>query len=119
MHKLDSFPIRFSSLFFTTHLALPSQLQVSTINEMPAEYVYEEQVNDWQNYDPTMANQNGYVKIVRNNAPNNGRDYQNHASNIITENIVYDEDIITEEYITTDEFNAENVIEMEVADGFS
>ncbi|XP_055316782.1 BRCA2-interacting transcriptional repressor EMSY [Sitodiplosis mosellana] len=99
--------------------ALPTQVQVSTINEMPAEYVYEEQVNDWQNYDPTMTNQNGYVKIVRSAPPNNGRDYQKHANitpNIITENIIYDEDIITEEYITTDEFTADNVIEM---DGFS
>lgn len=91
-----------------TFTALPTQ--VSTINEMPTEYVYEEQVNDWQNYDPRrIDNQNGYVKIVRN-VPNNGRDYQKLPPNIITENIIYDEDIITEEYITNDD----NVIEMEV-----
>lgn len=85
------------------------------INQIPQEQMYEEPINDWQNFDPRcIDNQNGYVKIVRNNTPNNGRDNQKHAPNTITENIIYDEDIITEEYITTDEFTADNVIEMEV-----
>lgn len=89
---------------------------MSTINETPQEYVYEEQINDWQNYDPRhIDNQNGYVKIINRsrNMSHNERDYQNHEANLITENIIYDDDIITEEYITTEEFTADNVIEMD------
>lgn len=87
---------------------------------MRPDYVYKEQINDWQNYDPRrIDNQNGYVKIVRNTS-NNGRDYENHhATNTSSENIIYDEDIITEEYITTDEFNDDNVIEMEVDSNYA
>lgn len=98
--------------FLVSSTLVPSQVQ--TIHEMPQEYVYEEQVNDWQNYDPhrIIDNQNGYTKIIRT-APNNGHDYRKHTANVIADNIVYDEDI-TEEYITTEEFQGDNVIEMEV-----
>lgn len=91
----------------------------SSVNEAPQEYVYEEQINDWQNYDPRhIDNQNGYVKIVNRsrNVSNNERDYQNHESHVITENIIYDDDIITEEYITTEDYSGDNVIEMETDD---
>lgn len=89
---------------------------MSTISEQQAEYVYEES-NDWQNYDPTrIDNQNGYVKVVNTtrNILQSERDYQNHESNMITENIIYDDDIITEEYITSEEYAADGVIELEV-----
>lgn len=90
-------------------------MHVTTINEPPInEYIYEEQINDWQNYDPrNIDNQNGYVKIVNRsrNVSNNERDYQNHE-----ENIIYDDNIITEEYIS-EEYSADNVIEMETLDG--
>lgn len=94
------------------HFSVPTQVQ--TINNVSEEYVYEGQANDWQNYDPrNFKTQNGYTKIVTN-SPNNGHDYQKHASNIVSENIMYDEEIITEEYITSEEFSTDNVIEMEV-----
>lgn len=98
-------------VLFPFHL-VPTQVQ--TINESPQEYIYEEQVNNWQNYDPRIIDQNGYTKIVRN-AANNGHDYRKHATNVISDNIIYDEEI-TEEYITSDEFPeimADNVVEMQ------
>lgn len=102
---------------------------MTTINEPPAEYIYEEPINDWQNYDPSHIEQpNGYMKIInrqRTNASNSEHDYQNHESQIITENIIYDDgddvvdhdDIITEEYITAEDFSMDNVIEMETDGG--
>lgn len=83
------------------------------MNEMSQEYVYEEPMNHWQNYDPRrIDNQNGYISVRK--TPNNGIEYQNHVPNTFSENIIYDEDIITEEYITAEDFVADNVIEMEV-----
>lgn len=112
---------------FCVHFFLFSAVpaQVSTLNEtQPQEYVYEEEINDWQHFDPTRIDQsNGYVKIVRNVSENNGRahDHQKHVTNVIGENIIYDEDIITEEYITTEEYeDGDNVIELaeeDVEDG--
>lgn len=86
------------------------------MNEAPQEYVYEEQINDWQNYDPRhIDNQNGYVKIVNRlrDVSNNERDYHNHETHVMTENIIYDDEIITEDYITTEDYTTDNVIEME------
>lgn len=92
--------------------------QVSTISDQQPKYVYEEAANDWQNYDPTrIDNQNGYVKVVNTtrNILQSERDYhQNHESNMIQENIIYDDDIITEEYITSEDYATDGVIELEV-----
>lgn len=120
------------SLNFFVPLSVPTHM--TTINEPQAEYIYEEPINDWQNYDPShIEHPNGYMKISNRtrNALNSELDYQNHESQMITENIIYDGDgdmvesvvdddddnIITEEYITTEDFSMDNIIEMETTDG--
>lgn len=84
-------------------------------NEPPTEYIYEEPITDWQNYDPSHIQQpNGYSKIVnktRTMAANPEHDYQRHTAEICYDVVDHD-DIITEEYIT-DDFSMDNVIEME------
>lgn len=85
---------------------------MSSINEMSQEYIYEDSMNHWQNYDPRrIDNRNGYVSV--RNTPNNGIEYQN-APMVFSEKIIFidDEDIITEEHITED-YVTEGVIEME------
>lgn len=89
---------------------------ITSVSETQPEYVYEEQINDWQNYDPRhIDTQNGYMKIVNRskNITNIERNYQNHETHVVTENIIYDDDIITEDYITTEDYTTDNVIEME------
>lgn len=92
----------------------------TTINDPSAEYIYEEPINDWQNYDPSHVEQpNGYMKIINSSraaASNIEHDYQRHEAEICYDVVDHD-DIITEEYITSDDFSMDNVIEMETDGG--
>lgn len=87
----------------------------TTRNESPVEYIYEEPINDWQNYDPShIEHPNGYMKIINSSrtvASNLEHDYQRHVAEICYDVVDHD-DIITEEYIDMD-----NVIEMETDGG--
>lgn len=92
---------------------------MTTANEPTTEYIYEEPIHDWQNYDPSHIEQpNGYMKIInksRSVASNIEHDYQRHEAEICYDVVDHD-DIITEEYIT-DDFSMDNVIEMDTDGG--
>lgn len=94
--------------------------RVTTVNEPVAEYVYEEPIADWQNYDPSRIEQpNGYVKIINRSHPNAMKhDYQDES---IAENIIYDDggdsDIVDHDDIITEEYIMDNVIEVDTDSG--
>lgn len=113
---IAQFPFSSKTKNILIHLTFHSNPLDISAQPISREFKYEEHINDWQNYDPRhFDNKNGYVKIVNNlrSTPNNGRDLQKHEPNIISENVIYDEDIITEEYVTPEEFG-DHIIEMEV-----